>query len=110
MADEHHDLPDRYPGHTSPASGAMIFPTKRSVIVEAAEFDDDTNLAFRCRAFDANGYGALTVDTEEQEGVEILIFPGANSKRIDRIYETGSGATVTNPQGATVATRIELRD
>jgi hypothetical protein len=108
--DAHHDLPDRFPGHTSPAAGAMTFPTRRSVRVLAAAFSDDHNLAFRCRAFASNGYGTLTVDTEEQEGVAILVVPGINAQRIDRIYATGSDATVTNAQGATVATIVELRD
>jgi hypothetical protein len=108
--DAHHDLPDRFPGHTGPASGAMTFPTSRSTRVLAAAFSDDHNLAFRCRAFISNGYGTLTVDTEEQEGVTILVTPGINPQRIDRIYSTGSDATLTNPQGTAVASIIEIRD
>lgn len=90
-------IEDRFPGLNSPTSGAMSFPTTRSVKIAAAAFSDTVDLAFRCRCFIASAAGKLMVWTPEQQtegGVEIQVLAGLNPQRLDRIFATGSDALV----------------
>jgi hypothetical protein len=90
-------IEDRFPGLNSPSSGAMTFPTTRSVQVDHAAFSDTVDLAFRCRCFVASAAGTLKVWTPDQTdagGVAIQVLAGLNPQRLDRIFATGSDALV----------------
>lgn len=90
-------IEDRFPGLSSPTSGAMSFPTTRSVKVDHTEFSDAVDLPFRCRCFIASAAGTLMVWTPDQQtegGVEIQVLAGLNPQRLDRIFATGSGELI----------------
>ena len=95
-------IEDRFPGFTGVNSGAMGFPTSRSVKIAPAGFDDEADLAFRCRCFTADMDGILMVDTSPDGqvakgvNVELQVFTGLNAQRIDRIYATGSDPITVN--------------